>query len=40
LDEESRAEALVKALEIFKADHDISRRALNVFILRERFQVP
>ena len=39
LDEETRAEALVRALEIFKADHDISRRALNVFVLRERFQI-
>ena len=40
LDEETCAEALVKALEIFKADHDISRRDLNVFVLRERFQIP
>ena len=40
LDAETRAEALVRALEIFKADHDISRRDLNIFVLRERLQVP
>ena len=40
LDDETRAEALARALEIFKADHDISRRDLNVFVLRERHQVP
>ena len=40
LDAETRAEALVRALEIFKADHDISCRDLNIFVLRERLQVP
>ena len=40
LDSKTRAEALVKALEIFKAEQDISRRDLNVFVLRERLQMP
>ena len=40
LDSEIRSEALVKALEIFKAEQDISRRDLNVFVLRERIQMP
>jgi len=40
MDGKTRAEAIARALEIFKADHDISRRDLNVFVLRERFQVP
>ena len=33
-------EKFVKALEIFKAEQDISRRDLNVFILRERLRMP
>ncbi len=40
LDSKTRAEALVKALEIFKAEQDISRRDLNVFVLRERLRMP
>ena len=40
LDAETSAEALARALEIFKAEQDISRRDLNVFILRQRFQMP
>ena len=40
LDSQTRAEALVKALEIFKAEQDISRRDLNVFVLRERLRMP
>ena len=40
LDSNIRSEALVKALEIFKAEQDISRRDLNVFILRERLRMP
>ena len=40
LDAKTRAEALVKALKIFKAEQDISRRDLNIFVLRERFQIP
>ena len=40
LDSKIRSEALIKALEIFKAEQDISRRDLNVFVLRERFQMP
>ena len=40
LDEETRAEALARALEIFKAEQDISRRDLGVFVLRQRFQMP
>ena len=40
LDEETRAEALARALEIFKAEQDISRRDLGVFALRQRFQMP
>ena len=34
LDSKIRSEALVKALEIFKAEQDISRRDLNVYALR------
>ena len=40
LDAETSAEALAKALEIFKTEQDISRRDLSVFILRQRFQMP
>ena len=40
LDSKLRCEALVKALEIFKAEQDISRRDLRVFVLRERFAIP
>ena len=40
LDAETSAEALARALEIFKTEQDISRRDLNVFVLRERFQIP
>jgi DNA-directed RNA polymerase specialized sigma24 family protein len=40
LDSNIRSEALVKALEIFKAEQDISRRDLNIFILRERLRMP
>jgi len=40
LDSKTRSEALVRALEIFKAEQDISRRDLNVFVLRERLQMP
>ena len=40
LDSKIRSEALVKALEIFKAEQDISRRDLNVFVLRERLRMP
>ena len=40
LDSKIRAEALFQSLEIFKAEQDISRRDLNIFILRERLQIP
>ena len=40
LDSKIRSEALVKALEIFKAEQDISRRDLNVLVLRERLRMP
>ena len=40
LDSKTRSEALAWALEIFKAEQDISRRDLNVFVLRERLQMP
>ena len=40
LDSKTRSDALVRALEIFKAEEDISRRDLNVFVLRERLQMP
>ena len=40
LDSKTRDEALFQALEIFKAEQDISRRDLNVFVLRERLQMP
>ena len=40
LDSKIRSATLVKALEIFKAEQDISRRDLNVFVLRARLQVP
>ena len=40
LDSKTRSDALVRALEIFKAEQDISRRDLNVFVLRERLQMP
>ena len=40
LDSKIRAEALFQSLEIFKAEQDISRRDLNVFVLRERLQMP
>ena len=40
LDVKTYFDALVKALEIFKTEQDVSRRDLKVFVLRERFQVP
>ena len=40
LDSKTQSEALVRALEIFKAEQDISRRDLNVFVLRARLQIP
>ena len=40
LDSKIQSEALVKALEIFKAEQDVSRRDIKVFVLRERFQIP
>ncbi len=40
LDSNIRSEALGKALEIFKAEQDISRRDLNILILRERLRMP
>ena len=40
LDSKIRSEALVNAIEIFKAEQDISRRDLNVFVLRERLRMP
>ena len=34
------SEILDRALEIFKSEQDISRRDLNIYVLRQRFQVP
>ena len=40
MDAETRQDALARALEIFKAEQDVSFRDFKVFILRERFQIP
>ena len=40
LDSKIRSEALVKALEIFRSEQDITRRDLTVFVLRSRLQIP
>ena len=40
IDVEGLSENLARALEIFKAEQDISRRDLSVFVLRERLQMP
>ena len=40
MDAEARQDALARALEIFKAEQDVSLRDFKVFILRERFQIP
>ena len=40
IDIEELSEILDRALEIFKSEQDISRRDLNIYVLRQRFQVP
>ena len=40
VDDEGLSEILDQALEIFKSEQDISRRDLNIYVLRQRFQVP
>ncbi|MBR3222525.1 MAG: sigma-70 family RNA polymerase sigma factor [Kiritimatiellae bacterium] len=40
MDAETCSEALARALEIFRVEQGISRRDLNVFVLRQRFQTP
>ena len=40
VDDEGLPEILDQALEIFKSEQDISRRDLNIYVLRQRFQVP
>ena len=40
MDAETRQDALVRALEIFKTEQDVSFRDFRVFVLRERFQIP
>ena len=40
IDVEGLSENLARALEIFKAEQDVSRRDLDIFVLRQRFQIP
>ena len=40
IDVEGLSENLARALEIFKAEQDISRRDLDIFVLRQRLMIP